>query len=373
MLFVLSDYCAVSQGNGVHVIVIDAGHGGRDPGNLGTKRYKIKEKDIALAVALKVGAYIEQNLKDVKVIYTRKTDINVSLEKRAQIANDAEADVFISIHCDSFTKKSVTGTTTIVLGKNHGDENMRVAIKENSVILLEDNYEETYAGFDPTKPETWIAITLYQNTFLNQSVSLAQKIQTQFAERVKRKNRGVKQQPLYVTSRTAMPAVLVELGFLTNPSEEDFLISEQGQNYMASAIFRAVKEYKTERDAFSNLTPAVAVEVKPIVQKKDSIPAQVIEVEDPKTEEIPEVYLTIQIATSALKKDLKPANFKGQEGVEMYEEKGFYKYVWGKASNIKEANALKLKLKEAGFKDAFVICLKNGQRIPLKEGQQLLQ
>lgn len=367
----------MSQGNGVHVVVIDAGHGGRDPGNLGTKRYKTKEKDISLAVALKVGKYIQDNLKDVKVIYTRTTDVAVSLEKRAQIANKAEADVFISIHCDSFTKSSVTGTTSIVLGRNHGDENMRVAIKENSVILLEDNYEETYAGFDPTKPETWIAITLYQNAFLNQSISLAQKIQDEFKTRVKRKDRGVKQQPLYVTSRTAMPAVLVELGFLTNPTEEDFLNSEKGQDYMASAIFRAFRDYKIERDAFAKITagnkeeiPNVELELKPSI---DSSLIKPKEVSLKPKESIPTVYYTVQIATSAFKKELSPKNFKGQEGVEIYEESGLYKYVFGKAQSLKDANAIKQKMREMGFKDAFVIGIKNGQRIPLSEVMEILQ
>lgn len=373
----LSHYCAISQRNGVQTVVIDAGHGGKDPGNLGTKRYKTKEKDIALAVALKVGEYIKKNLPNVKVVYTRKTDVYITLEKRAQIANDAEADVFISIHCDSFTKKSVHGTTTIVLGRNHGDENMRVAIKENSVILLEDNYEETYSGFDPRKPETWIAITLYQNAFLDQSISLAQKIQDQFKERVQRKDRGVKQQPLYVTSRTAMPAVLVELGFLTNPTEEDFLNSEKGQSYMASAIYRAFRDYKAERDAFTNLQP-VTGNPDPDTVFSDNSPKDTVKkvpeiIPNIPTEAIPEVYYTIQIATSAFKKELSPKNFKGQEGVELYEERGLFKYVYGKASSLKEANVIKQKMKEIGFKDAFVVGLKDGKRVPLEEVHDLLQ
>jgi N-acetylmuramoyl-L-alanine amidase len=375
----LSTFSFAQKGDGVHTVVIDAGHGGRDPGNLGTRRYKTKEKDIALAVSLKVGKYIEENYPDVKVVYTRKTDISVELEKRAEIANEAEADVFISIHCDSFTKSSVTGTTTIVLGKSHNDENMRVAIRENSVILLEENYEETYQGFDPRRPETLIALTLYQSAFLDQSISLAQKIQNQFRERVKRKDRGVKQQPLYVTSRTSMPAVLVELGFLTNPTEEDFLNSEKGQTYMASAIYRAFKEYKEERDAFAELTGAAPKKVPdPIVnQEKPKEVKAPIEtpkpVEESNPESLPEVYYTVQIMTSALKKDLSAKNFKGLEGVTYYEDGGFYKYIFGKASSLKEVNDLKIKAKESGFKDAFVIALKEGNRIALDEARQLLQ
>ena len=379
LLFSLIHFHAFSQGDGVHTVVIDAGHGGNDPGNLGTRRYKTKEKDIALSVALKVGQYITQNLKDVKVVYTRKTDVFIPLEKRAQIANDAEADVFISIHCDAFTKSTVNGSTSIVLGRNHNDENMRVAIKENSVILLEENYEETYQGFDPRKPETLIALTLYQSAFLEQSISLAQKIQDQFKYRVKRKDRGVKQQPLYVTSRTAMPAVLVELGFLTNPKEEDFLNSEQGQSYMASAIYRALKAYKEERDEFSKLKvksiikdtttlvkPKVTEDTKPLVNNKNEEAQN--RLEDPRT-----TFYTVQVATSALKKELKPENFKGQEGVELYEDQGFYKYIIGRVYTLKEAHEIKQKLKKAGFKDAFVIALSEGKRIPLEEAHEMLQ
>ncbi len=369
---VLSAFISPSGGGGVKVVVIDAGHGGHDPGNLGTRRYKTKEKDIALAVALKVGAYIQENFPEVKVVYTRKTDVFIELQERARIANAAEADLFISIHCDAFTQKSVSGSTTLVLGRNHSDENMRVAQQENSVILLEDNYEEKYEGFDPRKPETFIALTLYQNAFLNQSISFAQKVQDQFRERVKRKDRGVKQQPLYVTSRTAMPAVLIELGFLTNHSEEDFLNSDQGQNYMASAIYRAFKEYKEEREFFEqSSTPQSPV---PVIQPEENERnPTIVEPVKPPEENIEEVFFTVQILTSGLKKDLKPANFKGVDGVSIYEEGKLFKYVVGKANTVGEAEALKQKMKEAGFKDAFVIALRNGNRIPLEEAKELLQ
>lgn len=354
---------------GINVVVIDPGHGGRDPGNLGTKRYKTREKDIALAVSLKVGQYIKEQFDSVEVVYTRKTDKSVTLNDRAKIANDADADLFISIHCDSFKKSSVKGTTTIVMGKNHDDENMRVAIKENSVIFLEDNYEENYGGFDPSKPETYIALTMYQNAFLHQSISFAQKVQDQFRERVNRRDRGVKQQPLYVTSRTAMPAVLIELGFLTNPQEEDFLLSAQGQTYMASAIFRAFKEYKAEvEEAFSNAPiPPVENNETPEVVEKNLEPVQ-----SPK-DIIGETYYSVQIMTSGLKKDLTAENFKGQENVTFYKDGGLYKYIVGRESSLQEANVLKKKMKEVGFKDAFVIAISNGKRISFETAKQLLQ
>jgi N-acetylmuramoyl-L-alanine amidase len=364
-------------------VVIDAGHGGKDPGNLGTGRYKTREKDIALAVALKVGRYIQENFSDVRVLYTRSTDVFVELEERAQIANRASADLFISIHCDAFTKSSVQGSTSIVMGKDHDDDNMRIAQKENSVIFLEDNYEEKYQGFDPNKPESYIALTLYQNAFMQQSISFAQKVQDQFRERVQRRDRGVKQQPLMVTKMAVMPAVLVELGFLTNPTEEDFLNSEKGQDYMASAIYRAFKEYKVEREAFvldkPKPEPPKTTPVEPqksnnaaTEQKTAAVPDAK---KDPPTSEPMEenaVYYAVQISTSARKFELKPENFKGVEGVSFYESSGFYKYTVGQSQNLAEIEALKIELRKKGFKDSFVVALSNGKRISLEEAKALL-
>lgn len=359
---------------GVNTVVIDAGHGGHDPGNLGTRRYKTTEKDIALQVALKVGKYIEENFDDVKVIYTRDTDVFVDLKKRAQIANQAKADLFISIHCDAFTKSTVSGSTTLVMGKNHEDDNLRVAMQENSVIYLEENYEENYEGFDPNNPTSYQAFTLYQSTFLNQSVSFAIKVQEQFRERVQRKDRGVKQQPLMVTKMAVMPSVLIELGFLTNPSEEDFLNSEKGQSYMASAIYRAFKEYKAEREQFHLTIPQPVVQPKPIEKAPENNIEKVqkdITTSEPAATS--DVYYTVQLATSGIKKDLTPENFKGVEGVQLYTDGGLYKYVVGKSTNRQTAEALKMKMKEKGFKDAFVVALANGKRISLSEAEKMLQ
>ncbi len=370
--------------DGVRIVVIDAGHGGIDPGNLGTGRYKVREKDIALSVSLKVGKYIQDNFKDVRVIYTRTTDVLVDLEERARIANRAGADLFISIHCDAFTKSSVQGSTSIVMGQNHDDDNMRIAKQENSVIFLEDNYEEKYEGFDPNKPESYIALTLYQNAFMFQSISFAQKVQNQFRERVQRKDRGVKQQPLMVTKMAVMPAVLVELGFLTNPAEEDFLNSEKGQDYMASAIFRAFKEYKEERESFTLETPKIPAKVEPTpkgamvpsptekteVVKEQNADATVKNNDELKPVEA--VYYTVQIATSARKYELIPANFKGVEQVQMYESDGFYKYVVGNETSYDEAEKQKVELRRKGYKDAFVIAMANGKRISIAEAKALL-
>jgi N-acetylmuramoyl-L-alanine amidase len=220
-------------------VVIDAGHGGRDPGNLGTGRYKMAEKDITLAVAKKTAAYIEERIPGVRVIMTRTNDTYPELSERVRIANDAEADLLLSIHCDSFQKSSVTGSSTFVMGLDKSEASLRVAAKENAAV-----YEETDArGFDPDDPDTFIALALKQEIYLGRSLQLAELIQTQFRERVGRKDRGVRQAPYYVTAYSNMPSVLVELGFLTNPKEEDFLHSEQGQDYMSSALFRAFRDY----------------------------------------------------------------------------------------------------------------------------------
>ncbi|WP_417603429.1 N-acetylmuramoyl-L-alanine amidase family protein [Owenweeksia hongkongensis] len=383
MLTGITAYAQPSQKEGVHTVVIDAGHGGHDPGNLGTRRYKTTEKDIALLVALKVGSYIQENFKDVKVIYTRSTDVFVDLQERAKIANRAEADLFISIHCDAFTKSSVSGATSLVMGQNHDDDNLRVAMRENSVIYLEENYEEKYEGFDPNNPSSYIAFSVYQGAFMLQSVSFAQKVQDQFRTRVGRKDRGVKQQPLMVTKMAVMPSVLIELGFLTNPTEEDFLNSEKGQSYMASAIYRAFKEYKEEREQFHlEIAPATPpVQTKPAptpVQPKIGTENKSVE-KTPSSEptikqvDTKEVYYCVQLATSGIKKELFPQNFKGVEGVRFYEDGGLYKYIVGQTTNLKTAEALKMKMKDAGFKDAFVVALADGNRISISEASKLLE
>ncbi len=227
----------------LRTVVIDAGHGGRDPGALGSFS---KEKDITLKVALQVGKYIEEYLPDVKVIYTRQSDVAVDLKERPNIANRNRADLFISIHCNAASNKSAYGTETFVMGTKNFEANFDIVKRENSVILLEDNYEENYEGFDPTSPESYIMFNIMQKAFLSNSLSLASKIEGDFTSRVNRHSRGVKQAPLYVLWTTSMPSVLVELGFISNANEERYLNSKDGQTYLASAIYRSVKAYKEE-------------------------------------------------------------------------------------------------------------------------------
>ncbi len=228
----------------IKTIVIDAGHGGKDPGNLGTGRYKAQEKDIALDVVLRVGAYIEKQFPEIKVIYTRNTDVFIGLDGRAEIANDAKADLFISVHCNAFTNPNSNGVETFVLGLHRNKENLQVAMKENSAIFLEDDYKTKYEGFDPNSAESIIALTIMQSAYLQQSLTISSYVQNQFKNRVGRKDRGVKQAGFLVIRKTTMPSILIELGFLTHAPEEDFLNSENGKSYMSSAIFRGFKEYK---------------------------------------------------------------------------------------------------------------------------------
>lgn len=229
-------------------VCIDPGHGGNQPGTYGKKT---KEKDVTLQVALKLGQIIEENLSDVKVVYTRKTDLTLGLRERAKVANDNNADIFISIHANSLPestpdsrRQSIYGTETYVLGLHKTQESLEVAMRENSVILLEENYEEKYQGFDPKSPESYILFSLTQSANHESSIRLASLIEDQFGNRAGRKSRGVKQAGFQVLWETAMPAVLVEIGYLSNTKEERELNDSLVQEYIASAIFRAIREYK---------------------------------------------------------------------------------------------------------------------------------
>lgn len=229
--------------NRLRRIVIDAGHGGKDPGALGSYS---KEKDITLAVALQVGKYIEENLPGVEVIYTRKSDVFLELKERSNIANRNRADLFISIHCNAAANKSVYGTETFVMGTKNFEANFDIVKRENSVITLEENYQENYEGFDPSSPESYMMFNLTHKAYISNSISLAAKIEDDFTSRVNRSSRGVKQAPFYVLWTTSMPSVLIELGFISNANEEKFLNNKTNQAYLASAIYRSIKAYKEE-------------------------------------------------------------------------------------------------------------------------------
>jgi len=226
-------------------VVIDAGHGGKDPGTHGLFS---QEKAVALKIAKELGRIINDNLKDVEVIYTRSSDKFVELEDRAIIANKNDADVFISIHCNSVpgNKERIYGTETYVMGLHTEEGNFEITKRENSVILMEDNYEERYEGFDPESPESLILFSLYQNAYIENSLDLAEKVEDQFEKRVGRNSRGVRQAGFWVLWRTSMPSILIEVGYLSNPKEEKYLNDDLGQVYLASGIYRALRDYKNE-------------------------------------------------------------------------------------------------------------------------------
>ena len=331
------------------VVVIDAGHGGKDPGNLGTGRYKVTEKDVTLDVAKKLADYIEKNMSDVEVILTRKDDSFPKLHTRVKIANDAAADLFISIHCDAFNSQAAKGCGTYVMGMHKTEESLRVAMQENASIYKEEDYAATYDGFDPKDPDTYIALALRQYIYLDKSLELGSLIQSQFRDRVGRRDRGVRQAGYYVISYTSMPSVLVELGFLTNNEEEDFLISDDGQSYMASAIYRALRDYRGKQ------SPEEIEEAEP-----DPTP------EPTETETNPYSF-KVQIASSPVKLENSDPIFQGQQGVDLYISNGQYKYTIGNFLTAEEAHDKKRSLRSEGFKGAFVAAFKNGERIPMSE------
>jgi N-acetylmuramoyl-L-alanine amidase len=333
------------------VVVIDAGHGGKDPGNLGTGRYSLTEKDVTLDVSNKLAAYITKKMPDVKVILTRTGDSFPKLSSRVKIANNAEADVFISIHCDAFTTENAQGCGTYVMGMHKTEESLNSAMRENASIFKEDNYEDNYDGFDPNDPDTYIALSLRQNVFLDNSLQLGSLIQNQFRDKVGRKDRGVRQAGYYVISFTSMPSVLVELGFLTNPNEEDFLQSEDGRTYMASALFRAFRDY---RDIHK---PQITHE--PIFEPTGKV------VTEPKPQHTDGVVFSVQIASSPTELDKSDPVFRGLQNVDMYLSGGQYKYTTGLFGVAEDAHVKKRELRDQGFSGAFVAAFKDGKRVPM--------
>ena len=337
----------------IHRVVIDAGHGGKDPGAVGQNS---REKDIALAIALKTGEYIEKYLPGVEVIFTRKTDVFVELYKRAQIANDSKANLFISIHCNASKSTSASGTETYVMGLHKSEANLEVAKLENAAILNEENFADMYEGFDPNQDEDYITLTMFQDAFLDQSTMLADEIQRQFRERVKRKDRGVFQAGFLVLYRTTMPGVLVETGFITNPEDERFLKSEDGQAYIASAIFRSFKFYKEEMERKDNKAQLVVKEY----------------VEEPEAVKPPEVYFRVQFTSSKTKKTFDPKKYKDIPDIREYRQDGWYKYSTGNFRSYDEAlRHQKFVRENKKYKDAFIICFIEDERISLEKALEV--
>jgi N-acetylmuramoyl-L-alanine amidase len=350
----------------ITTVVIDPGHGGKDPGTVVKKVY---EKDIVLAIALKLGNYIKKNIPDVKVIYTRSTDVFIPLEERAEIANKNQADLFISIHANWNKNTEAHGTETYAMGLSKAKDNLEVAQKENSVILLEEDYTMKYQGYDPNSPESYIIFSLFQNKYIEQSLNFASYVQTQFKEKAQRHDREVKQAGFLVLWKTTMPSVLIEVGFISNPQEQKFLLSPYGQDLIASAIYRAFKNYKNDienRSVYAttdNTEPNTDTLIEgnePVKLKNDDTLANTDTASDNNVE------FLIQISSSKNSISLNSDFFKGLPNVEEFKSESNYKYAVGRKSRYEEVVEYS-KIVKNYFPDAFIIAVRNGKIIPLKE------
>lgn len=385
------------------IVVLDAGHGGHDPGNLGNGYL---EKKIALNIVLKVGEILSKN-KDIKIIYTRKDDTFIDLYVRGEVANKANADLFVSVHCDSHTSDA-HGAGTFVLGLHANKQNFEIAKKENSVIYLEDNYENRYADYDINSPESVIGLTIMQEEFLDQSVALATMIQENFSSSLKRTDRQVKQAGFIVLHQTFMPSVLVETGFLTNKDEGAYLNSGKGQTEIGSAIAKAILHYKegvkptiktVEKTIEKPKSPPIKEEVaekieqnketviesskdeiaelkkqEPIVvpaKDKDVIVKPVVETK-PKgsitSKEVAEsIMFKIQLMASSKNVPLSSNNFNGLSNLSQEPYKNLYRYMYGETRSYREAKMMQTLAQEKGYKTAYIVAYKLGERIPIKQ------
>ena len=348
------------------IVVIDAGHGGHDPGAIG----KIsKEKNINLNVALKVGNLIKNNCDDVKVIYTRSKDVFIPLGRRAEIANNAKADLFISIHTNAWANnRTAKGASTWTLGLAKSDANLEVAKRENSVILYESDYQTRYAGFNPNSAESYIIFEFMQDKYMEQSVHLASLMQKQFRHTCKRLDRGVHQAGFLVLKASAMPSILIELGFISTPEEERYLNSETGATTMAKGIYHAFLNYKREHEI--RLT-GVSKTVIPTEQKGQEIekendrPVTVQKVAENATNDN-EITFKIQILTSSKPLAKNDKRLKGLKGVDYYKEKDIYKYTYGASGDYNKVLRTKSTI-TAKFKDAFIIAFRDGEKMNVNE------
>lgn len=331
---------AFAQTSQKFTIILDAGHGGKDPGN---SYHGFTEKDIALKTTLKVGGFLNK-IADMEVIYTRTTDVFVELVNRPKVANKVNANLFVSIHCNSVRSYQPYGTETFVMGLSRTDLNLEVAKKENSVILLEDNIKDNYQGFDPNKPESLIGLTIMQEENLNNSIILANEVQNNFTNNLQRNSRGIKQQPLWVLDAAYMPSVLIELGFLSNREEGEYLNSEEGQDQMAFQIASAIVQYKNKFYGTGGGVTGLESSAPKIVPKQIPVPAAVTS---------GTVY-KVQLMASEKNIAMIPSNFKGLSGISNTYDSQLYRYMYGETNSEEEAQKLEREARNAGFPDAFV-------------------
>ena len=370
-------------------VVIDAGHGAHDPGCIGSQ---VNEKTVNLSMALKVGKLIEEHCPEVKVIYTRKTDVFVELYRRAQIANNAHADLFISFHCNSSENPAGNGVETFVMGLSKSEANQAVARKENSAILMEKNYQNNYDGFNPNSPESYVVFSLYSTAYLNKSIILADKVQKNLVATSHLNNRGVKQANYWVLYKVAMPSILIELGFLSNPKDQAFLVQKSNQDKLAASIYNAFVDYldvvnntkhahlpvsgstpnKPAEDPVPPVaidttitTPEPATQTQPVVANNDNnsntgtAPAK----ED-------EVRFKVQVLASPVKLELSDKRIWNIPDLGYYQENGLWKYTAGNETTYEEANKLLNTIKQT-HPDAFMIAFQGDKKISVSEARKL--
>ena len=373
LLLTLVSFLTYAQSN-VFKVTLDAGHGAHDFGAVYSGRV---EKNINLALVLKVGRLLEQNPK-IDVIYTRKTDVFIDLIERANIANRADANIFVSIHCNANRNTAASGTETYVMGMSKVASNLEAAKKENSVISLEKDYKQKYEGFDPNSPETMIGMTLMQEEYLDNSISLASKVEEGFAALGKEiRHGGVKQAPFMVLHKAYMPRVLIETGFISNPVEGSLLDSEEGQNEIAQAIANAIVSYKREYFGTDNTDTIIERPSQKIIEKpmkdtsspSNSKPSS--EVTPPKksvnNSDSSATIFKVQLSASARKLELKPSNFKGLKDISIESGANLYKYMYGETTDYETAKQLLQEAKSKGYSSAYLIAFKNGEKISIQD------
>ena len=372
-LLLIVSFFSFGQSN-VFKVTLDAGHGAHDFGAVYNGHV---EKNIALAIVLKVGKILEENPK-IDVIYTRKTDVFIDLIERANIANRADANIFVSIHCNANRNTAADGTETYVMGMTKVASNLEAAKKENSVITLEKDYKQKYEGFDPNSPETMIGMTLMQEEYLDNSISMASKVEEEFAALGKKlRQGGVKQAPYMVLHKAYMPRVLIETGFISNPVEGNILDSEEGQDDIANAIANAIISYKKEYFGNGNLDsdyekPSRKIIEKPLKDTATSVKQQLMDV--PVTKKPAEnqamvdgVIFKVQLSASVKKVELDSKNFKGLKNISISQTKNLYKYMYGETSNYEEGKKLLQEAKSKGYKNAYLIAFKDGKSITIQD------
>ncbi len=359
-----------AQTNGKFKVVLDAGHGAHD---FGAVYHGYVEKNIALGVVLKVGKILESD-PNIQVLYTRKDDTFVDLVERANIANRADANFFVSIHCNANVNQEAFGAETYVMGLSKSASSLAVAKKENAVITLEDNYKTKYSGYNPNSPESLISATLAQEEYLDQSIELASRIEDNFDVKLNRKVRGVKQAPFMVLHKAFMPRVLIEMGFISNKDEGAYLNSEEGQQNIAKTIADAIFRMKVEH--FGGTMPVIEIQKSERPVKTDTTPKT--EVKTPIKKDTPKVaevkalevnkpIFKIQLKASKEKIDTIPSNFNGLNKISAVFEGEYYKYMYGETNDYEISKKQLAEAKTRGYDSSFIVAFKNGSKISLNE------